>query len=248
MRDLENKVALVTGASRGIGRAVALRLASAGALVAVNYASSAAGAEEVVAQIKAAGGNGMAVKAEVGKSSEVAAMFELVSKELGAVDILVNNAGITKDTLLIRMKDEDFDKVIETNLRGAFLCAKQAIMPMMKKGYGKIINMSSVVGFSGNAGQLNYVASKAGIHGITKALATEYGAKGIRANSIAPGFIKTDMTDKLSDSVRTALVDKTLLKSLGSVDDIANAVYFLASPLSDYITGQVIHVNGGMYL
>ena len=248
MKQLNDKVALVTGASRGIGKAIAFKLAAEGGKVAVNYASSSKEADEVVAKIKADGGTAIAVQARVNDSEAVKAMFDTVEKELGTVDILVNNAGITKDQLLMRMTDEDFNSVVDTNLKGTFFCTRQAIRPMMKKRYGKIINMSSVVGFSGNVGQVNYIASKSGIHGITKAVATEMGAKGIRVNTVAPGFIQTEMTDVLEEDIKKAMIDKTLLKSFGTVDDIANAVYFLASPLSDYIAGQVIHINGGMYL
>ncbi|MDR2884294.1 MAG: 3-oxoacyl-[acyl-carrier-protein] reductase [Deferribacteraceae bacterium] len=248
MKKLQDKVALVTGASRGIGRAIAIKLAAAGAKVAVNYARSEKEALEVVAEIEAAGGVAMAIKASVGSSDEVKAMFEAVEKTLGVPDILVNNAGITKDNLLIRMNDDDFDAVIDTNLNGAFYCMRAAAKGMMKKRYGKIINISSVVGFSGNAGQVNYVASKAGLHGMTKTVAAEMGGRGIRVNSVAPGFIKSEMTDSLSDDIKNGILNQTLLKSLGTVDDIAAAVYFLASPDSDYVTGQVLHVNGGMYL
>ncbi len=248
MKNLTGKVALVTGASRGIGSAVALKLGEAGARVAVNYSRSEKEALEVVEQIKDAGGEAIAVKGSVNNAEDVKNMFAETEKAFGVVDILVNNAGITKDNLMIRMSDEDFDAVIDTNLKGAFYCMRNAVRGMMKKRYGKVINITSVVGFMGNAGQINYVASKSGLYGMTKAAAREMGARGIRVNAVAPGFIKTDMTDVLPEEVKTALVDQTLLKSLGTVDDVANAVYFLASPESDYITGQVIHVNGGMYL
>ncbi|MDR2869722.1 MAG: 3-oxoacyl-[acyl-carrier-protein] reductase [Deferribacteraceae bacterium] len=247
-KDLKDKVALVTGASRGIGKAIAFKLAAHGAKVIVNYARSSHEADEVVAKIKADGGDAIAMQAKVNDPEAVKAMFDSIEKAFGAVDILVNNAGITKDQLLMRMSDEDFDTVIDTNLKGTFYCTRQAVRPMMKKKYGKIINLSSVVGFAGNAGQLNYIASKAGIHGMTKAVATEMGAKGIRVNTVAPGFVQTEMTDVLDETIKKSMVDKTLLKTFGTVDDVANAVYFLASPMADYITGQVIHVNGGMYL
>lgn len=245
---LKDKVALITGASRGIGKAIAFHMASKGVKVAVNYANSAKEAEEVVAKIKADGGSAFAIQARVDNSEAVKAMFSAVEKELGSVDILVNNAGITKDNLLIRMTDEQFDEVINTNLKGAFYCTREAAKIMMKKKYGKIINMSSIVGFMGNFGQANYIASKSGIHGLTKSAAFELGGRGIRVNTVAPGFIQTEMTDVLKDDIKGKMQEKILLKSFGTVDDIANAVYFLASPESDYITGQVIHVNGGMYL
>lgn len=248
MSELKDKIALVTGASRGIGRAIAIKLASGGAKVAVNYTRSEKEAHEVVKEIQALGGEAIAVKAAVNNSDEVKAMFETVEKELGIVDILVNNAGITKDNLMIRMSDAEFDVVLDTNLKGAFYCMRTGVRGMMKKRYGKVINISSVVGFAGNAGQINYVATKSGLYGMTKAAAVEMGGRGIRVNAVAPGFIKSDMTDSLSDDIKNAILDETLLKSLGEPEDIANAVYFLASPASDYITGQVIHVNGGMYL
>ena len=218
---IEGKVALVTGASRGIGRASAILLGKHGAKVAVNYASSEAEAAEVVNIIKNSGGEAIAVKANVADSSQVKEMFEYVEKTFSStVDILVNNAGITKDNLLMRMSNEEFDKVIDINLKGAFYCMRQATKGMMKKRYGKIINMSSVVGFAGNPGQINYVASKAGIHGMTKTMAQELGTRGVRVNSIAPGFIATDMTDKLSDDMKKIMEAQTSLKSLGTVDDI----------------------------
>jgi 3-oxoacyl-[acyl-carrier protein] reductase len=248
MNELKDKVALVTGASRGIGRAIAIKLAAGGAKVAVNYTRSEKEALEVVHEIETAGGKAISVKAAVNNPDDVKAMFELVEKELGVVDILVNNAGITKDNLLIRMSDAEFDMVVDTNLKGAFYCMRAGVRGMMKKRYGKVINISSVVGFAGNAGQINYVATKSGLYGMTKAAAVEMGGRGIRVNAVAPGFIKSDMTDSLSDDIKSTILDQTLLKSLGEPEDIANAVYFLASPASDYITGQVIHVNGGMYL
>ena len=175
-------------------------------------------------------------------------MFTAVEKSLGPVDILVNNAGITKDNLLMRMKTEEWDSVIDVNLKGAFLCTRRAVKGMMKNRYGKIINISSVVGFAGNAGQFNYSATKAGIIGMTKSAALECASRGIRVNAVAPGFIETDMTASLSDDVKAAYMEKIPLKSLGKPEDIANAVVYLASPLSDYMTGQTLHLNGGMYL
>ena len=248
MKDLENKIALVTGAGRGIGKAIALRLGKAGAKVAVNYSKSEEEARKVTDSINAAGGIAVAIKCSVNVPEEVHYMFAEIEKVFGPADIVVNNAGITKDNLMVRMSDADFNAVIDTNLKGVFYCMRAAVKGMMKKRYGKIINIASVVAFTGNAGQINYVASKSGIVGMTKTAAKEMGARGIRVNAVAPGFIKTDMTERLSEEIKTALAGQTPLKYLGDADDVANAVYFLASPASDYITGQVIHVNGGLYL
>ncbi len=249
MKDmLKDKVALVTGASRGIGKAIALALAENGAAVAVNYSSSEASAVEVAELIRKNGGKAEIFKARVNVEAEVEEMFSAVEKSLGPVDILVNNAGITKDNLLMRMKTEEWDSVIDVNLKGAFLCTRRAVKGMMKNRYGKIINISSVVGFAGNAGQFNYSATKAGIIGMTKSAALECASRGIRVNAVAPGFIETDMTASLSDDVKAAYMEKIPLKSLGKPEDIANAVVYLASPLSDYMTGQTLHLNGGMYL
>ena len=249
MKDmLKDKVALVTGASRGIGKAIALALAENGAAVAVNYSSSEASAVEVAELIRKNGGKAEIFKARANVEAEVEEMFSAVEKSLGPVDILVNNAGITKDNLLMRMKTEEWDSVIDVNLKGAFLCTRRAVKGMMKNRYGKIINISSVVGFAGNAGQFNYSATKAGIIGMTKSAALECASRGIRVNAVAPGFIETDMTASLSDDVKAAYMEKIPLKSLGKPEDIANAVVYLASPLSDYMTGQTLHLNGGMYL
>ncbi len=249
MKDmLKDKVALVTGASRGIGKAIALALAENGAAVAVNYSSSEASAVEVAELIRKNDGKAEIFKARVNVEPEVEEMFSSVEKSLGPVDILVNNAGITKDNLLMRMKTDEWDSVIDVNLKGAFLCTRRAVKGMMKNRYGKIINISSVVGFAGNAGQFNYSATKAGIIGMTKSAALECASRGIRVNAVAPGFIETDMTASLSDDVKAAYMEKIPLKSLGKPEDIANAVIYLASPLSDYMTGQTLHLNGGMYL
>ncbi len=249
MKDmLKGKVALVTGASRGIGKAIALGLAENGAAVAVNYSSSESSALEVAEIIRKNGGKAEIFKARVNEEAEVEEMFSAVEKKLGPVDILVNNAGITKDNLLMRMKTEEWDMVIDVNLTGAFLCTRRALKGMMKNRYGKIINISSVVGFSGNAGQFNYSATKAGVIGMTKSAALECASRGIRVNAVAPGFIETDMTASISDDMKAAYMEKIPLKSLGKPEDIANAVIYLASPLSDYMTGQTLHLNGGMYL
>ena len=249
MKDmLKGKVALVTGASRGIGKAIALGLAENGAAVAVNYSSSESSALEVAEIIRKNGGKAEIFKARVNEEAEVEEMFSAVEKKLGPVDILVNNAGITKDNLLMRMKTEEWDMVIDVNLKGAFLCTRRALKGMMKNRYGKIINISSVVGFSGNAGQFNYSATKAGVIGMTKSAALECASRGIRVNAVAPGFIETDMTASISDDMKAAYMEKIPLKSLGKPEDIANALIYLASPLSDYMTGQTLHLNGGMYL
>ena len=249
MKDmLKDKVALVTGASRGIGKAIAIHLAANGAKVAVNYSSSESSAIEVAEIIKKNGGTAEIFKARVKVESEVEEMFTAIEKSLGVVDILVNNAGITKDNLLMRMKTEEWDAVIDVNLKGTFLCTRRAVKGMMKNRYGKIINISSVVGFAGNAGQFNYSATKAGVIGMTKSAALELASRGIRVNAVAPGFIETDMTASLTDEVKAAYLEKIPLKSLGKPEDIANAVAYLASPLSDYMTGHTLHLNGGMYL
>lgn len=249
MKDmLKDKVALVTGASRGIGKAIALGLAENGAAVAVNYSSSEVSALEVAELIQKNGGKAEIFKARVNIEAEVEEMYSDIEKSLGPVNILVNNAGITKDNLLMRMKTEEWDSVIDVNLKGVFLCTRRAVKSMMKNRYGKIINISSVVGFSGNAGQFNYTAAKAGIIGMTKSAALEFASRGIRVNAVAPGFIETDMTASLPDDVKAAYMEKIPLKSLGRPEDIANAVVYLASPLSDYMTGQTLHLNGGIYL
>lgn len=245
---LKGKVALVTGASRGIGRAIALALAENGAAVAVNYSSSESSALEVAELIRKNGGKAEIFKAGINIETEVEEMFSAIEKSLGPVDILVNNAGITKDNLLMRMKTEEWNSVIDVNLKGTFLCTRRAVRSMMKNRYGKIINISSVVGFTGNAGQFNYSATKAGVIGMTKTAALEFASRGIRVNAVAPGFIETDMTASLPDDVKAAYMEKIPLKSLGRPEDIANAVVYLASPLSDYMTGQTLHLNGGMYL
>ncbi|MBE1446366.1 3-oxoacyl-[acyl-carrier-protein] reductase [Paenibacillus sp. OAS669] len=245
---LAGKVALVTGASRGIGRAIALTLAEAGADVAVNYAGSEAAAAEVVSLIEGMGRKAIKVKANVASSQEVDDMFKQVLETFGKLDILVNNAGITRDNLIMRMKEEEFDEVIATNLKGVFNCVKAATRPMMKQRYGRIINISSVVGALGNPGQANYVAAKAGVIGMTKATAKELSSRGITVNAVAPGFIETDMTDKLSEDTRSQMLKQIPLARLGQPDDIAKAVRFLASDDASYMTGQTIHVDGGMYM
>lgn len=245
---LDGKAALVTGASRGIGRAVALRLAKEGAKVVVNYAGNAKAAEETKAAVEAAGSEAVCVRADVAHADEVAALFDAAVKAFGTVDILVNNAGITRDGLLMRMKDEDFDAVLATNLRGVYLCTKAASKIMMKKRSGRIVNMTSVVGLMGNVGQTNYAAAKAGILGFSKSAAKELAARGITVNMVAPGFIETDMTVVLSDKVREQLVGAIPLGRMGEPEDVANAVLFLVSDAAAYITGQVVNVDGGMVM
>lgn len=245
---LEGKVALVTGASRGIGRAIAVALAEAGADVVVNYAGSEQAAGEVVRHIESLGRRSFKLKADVASSAEVEEMVKATLERFGKIDILVNNAGITRDNLIMRMKEEEFDQVIATNLKGVFNCIKAVTRPMMKQRYGKIINISSVVGALGNAGQANYVAAKAGVIGMTKSAARELASRNIAVNAVAPGFIETDMTDKLTAEQREAMLQQIPYARLGQPEDIAKVVRFLASDDSAYMTGQTIHVDGGMYM
>ncbi|MDO4554683.1 MAG: 3-oxoacyl-[acyl-carrier-protein] reductase [Lachnospiraceae bacterium] len=243
---LKDKIAVVTGASRGIGRECALTLAGYGATVIVNYNGSKEKADAVAAEIAAAGGTAKVYQANVADSDAVKQMMTDVKKEFGRIDILVNNAGITKDNLLMAMKEEDFDAVIETNLKGAFLCMKHVIRIMMKQRAGRIINMSSVSGVMGNAGQINYCGSKAGLIGMTKSLAREVGSRGITVNAVAPGYIDTEMTQGLSDEIKESFIESIPLKRMGQPKDIAETVAFLASDRASYITGQTISVDGGM--
>ncbi|MEF2244598.1 3-oxoacyl-[acyl-carrier-protein] reductase [Paenibacillus sp. IITD108] len=245
---LEGKTALVTGASRGIGRAIAIALAEGGADVAVNYSGSEAAAAETVQAIEALGKKAIMIKANVGKADQFDAMVKEVIDQLGGLDILVNNAGITRDNLIMRMKEEEFDEVIETNLKGVFNGIKAVTRSMMKQRSGRIINISSVVGVLGNPGQANYVAAKAGVIGLTKASAKELASRGITVNCIAPGFIQTDMTDQLPEEMKNTLSAQIPLAKLGQASDIANAVRFLASDAASYMTGQTVHVDGGMYM
>ena len=245
---LDGKVALVTGASRGIGRAIAVRLASEGAKVAINYAGNTAKAEEVKAEIEKNGGEAILVQADISSTEAVDAMVEKVVEAFGQIDILVNNAGITRDGLLMRMKDEDFDAVINTNLKGVFYCTKAVSKLMMKKRSGRIINMASVVGLMGNAGQANYAAAKAGVIGFSKSAAKELAARGINVNVVAPGFIATDMTAAMTDKAKEATLAGIPLKRMGQPEDVANAVLFLASDYASYITGQIVNVDGGMVM
>ena len=246
MKRLEGRVALVTGGSRGIGAAVAKRLAAEGASVVVNYAGRADAASEVVSAIEDAKGSALAVRADVSDSASCSALVQAAVARFGRIDILVNNAGITRDGLLVRMSDEDWASVIQTNLSGAFYLSRAVGKLMMKQRSGSIINMASVVGVMGNAGQVNYAAAKAGLIGMTKSIARELAGRGVRANAIAPGFIATDMTDALPEAAREAAVATIAMGRLGTPEDIAAAVAFLASDDSAYITGQVIAVDGGM--
>ena len=245
---LDGKTALVTGASRGIGRAIALCLAAEGARVAINYAGNVKAAEEVKAAIEAAGGTAILCQADIADSAAAEAMVANVVKEFGTIDILVNNAGITRDTLLMRMKDEDFAKVLDTNLKGVFYCTKAISKLMMKKRSGRIVNMASVVGLVGNAGQTNYAAAKAGVIGFSKSAAKELASRGITVNVVAPGFIGTDMTAGLPESVKEKMLTDIPLGRMGEPEDVASAVLFLASDQASYITGQVVNVDGGMVM
>ena len=243
---LEGKIAVVTGASRGIGKAIAQGLAAEGAYVIVNYNGSVDKANEVVDSIKSAGGNAEAIACNVGDSDAAKDFFAAIVKEHGGIDILVNNAGINRDDLVMKMSEEDFDAVITTNLKGTFNGVKNVSRPMMKKRSGRIINIASVAGVIGNAGQANYAASKAGVIGLTKSVAKELSSRGITVNAIAPGFIETDMTDKIPDSVKEEAVKQIPLGRFGEPEDIANMAVFLASDKAKYITGQVFCVDGGV--
>ncbi len=243
---LTGKIAVVTGASRGIGKEIALTLAQKGATVIVNYNGSATKAEETVEQIKEAGGKGEAVQCNVSDFDKSAEFMAYVIKQYGRVDILVNNAGITRDNLLMKMSEEDFDAVLNTNLKGAFNCIKHISRQMLKQKSGRIINVSSVSGVMGNAGQANYCASKAGLIGLTKSVARELASRGITSNAVAPGFIDTEMTQVLPEAVKAAATEQIPMKHFGSTKDIANTVAFLASDEAGYITGQVICIDGGM--
>jgi 3-oxoacyl-[acyl-carrier protein] reductase len=245
---LIGKTALVTGASRGIGREIALELARQGVDVVVNYAGSEAKAREVVEEIKGLGREAIAIQCDVSNSESVTNMVKETVDHFGKIDILVNNAGITRDNLLMRMKENEWDDVMNINLKGVFLCTKAVTRQMMKQRYGRIINISSVVGVSGNPGQANYVAAKAGVIGLTKTSAKELASRGITVNAIAPGFISTEMTDQLTEDIQNEMLKMIPLAQFGEPKDIANTVVFLASDDSRYITGQTIHVNGGMVM
>lgn len=245
---LDSKVAFVTGASRGIGKAIALTLAEAGADVAINYAGNVASAEAVADEIRAMGRKAVLIQGDVSQTEVAAAMLDQVVAEFGRCDILVNNAGITRDGLLMRMKEEDWDAVLNTNLKGVYNCTKAAIKYMMKQKSGKIVNISSVVGVMGNAGQANYAAAKAGCIGFTKSVAKEVASRGITVNAVAPGFIATDMTSVLPEKVLEEMTSGIPLKRAGQPIDVAKAVLFLVSDDAAYITGQTLHVDGGMVM
>lgn len=246
MGSMSGKTAVVTGGSRGIGRAICLELARRGANVVFSYAGNTAAAEKTLEELKVLGVEARAVQGNVADPAAAKTLIDTAVKELGGIHILVNNAGITRDGLAMAMKEEDFDAVIETNLKGAFLCMKAAIRPMMKARYGRIVNMSSVVALRGNPGQVNYCASKAGLIGMTKSLAKEMGARGITVNAVAPGYISTDMTAALPDAARQAMLSTIPVGRAGNPEDVAAAVAFLASEEAGYITGQVLSVDGGM--
>jgi 3-oxoacyl-[acyl-carrier protein] reductase len=245
-RELDGRVALVTGGSRGIGAAICEELAAAGAIVAVNYARNAEAADEVCGRIAAAGGTGHAVQGDVASADGAAALVALVEGDLGPIDALVNNAGITRDDLIMRLSEEDWRDVIDTNLGGTFFTCRALSRPMLKRRRGAIVNISSIVGVHGNAGQTNYAASKAGLIGLTKALAKELGGRGIRVNAIAPGYIATELTNVLPEQARDAILANTPLGRLGDPSDVARAVRFLCSDASAFITGDVLAVDGGL--
>jgi 3-oxoacyl-[acyl-carrier protein] reductase len=245
---LKGKTAVITGASRGIGRAIALKLAKLGANIVVNYRNSEDAVKEVVREIQALGATALAIQCDISSYSDVENMMKKSLEQFGTIDILVNNAGITKDGLLMRMKEEDFDSVIDINLKGAFNCTRHVSAIMLKQRQGRIINISSVSGLTGNAGQVNYSSAKAGILGMTKAVARELASRNVTCNAVAPGYIQTDMTDGLSEKVKDTIMSTIPLKRLGMPEDVANAVAFLASEEASYITGQVINVDGGMVM
>lgn len=248
MGKLVGKTAVVTGASRGIGRAIALQLASEGANVVVNYSGSEQKAQQVVSEIEQLGAKAIAVQANVSDSDSVQNLMSAAVEQFGSIDVLVNNAGITRDNLIMRMKEDEWDEVINTNLKGVFLCTKAVTRQMMKQRSGRIINISSIVGVMGNAGQANYVAAKAGVIGLTKTTARELASRNILVNAIAPGFITTEMTDELPEDIKSSMLNQIPLAKLGQPEDIAKAVVFLASDDASYMTGQTLHIDGGMYM
>lgn len=243
---LSGKIAMVTGGSRGIGRAIAIDLAQAGADVAVLFAGNREAAEETASRIREAGRRAEIIQCDVSDAAQVNEAVKQVVESFGRIDILVNNAGITRDNLMLRIKEEDWDQVIDTNLKGVFLCTKAVTRPMMKQRFGRIINISSVVGLTGNPGQANYAAAKAGVIGLTKTAAKELASRGITVNAVAPGFIETDMTNRLGDEVQSELMNQIPVSRFGKPEDIAHAVTFLSSERASYITGQTLNVDGGM--
>ncbi len=244
--DFSGKVAVVTGGARGIGRAIAMRLAAGGAKVVVNYHSNQAAADEVVQNIGAAGGEAIAVQADVSQPAQAQALIDAAQKAFGRIDILVNNAGTTRDTLLMRMSEEDWDVVLDTNLKGTFNCIKAATRSMMRQRYGRIVNVTSVSGLAGNAGQANYAAAKAGLIGLTKTVAKELGSRNITCNAVAPGYVPTDLTATLPPELVGLAIQRTVVGRAGTPEDMAAAVAFLASDDASYITGQVLAVDGGL--
>lgn len=247
MSNMNDKIVLITGASRGIGAAILQIMAQTGATI-VGTATSQNGADNITAAIEAAGAKGKGMVLDVSDAASVEACLKQIADEIGGISVLVNNAGITRDNLLMRLKDEDWEAVINTNLTSVYRLSKAVLRPMMKQKYGRIINIASVVGVSGNAGQTNYSAAKAGIIGFSKSLAREVGSRGITVNTIAPGFIRSDMTDALNDEQKATMAASIPVAKFGEADDIAYAVKFLASPEAGYITGETLHVNGGMYM
>lgn len=245
---LSGKVALVTGGSRGIGRAICLRLAAMGAQVAVNYVSNPGAAEETVRQIAAAGGKALLSRFDVADSVQVQTALDALVEQCGGIDILINNAGITRDGLLMKMKEEAWDQVLDTNLKGAFTCIKGVSRVMMKRRWGRIVNIGSVIGFAGNAGQVNYAAAKAGLVGLTRSVARELASRAITVNGVAPGYIDTDMTSDLPPEVKEKILAEIPQGTMGTAEDIAAAVAYLVSDDARYVTGQFIHVNGGMFM
>lgn len=245
---LGKKVALITGGSRGIGRAIAIELSKQDYNIVITYINNESSAKKVINEVEKSNVKGLAIQADISIEEDVNKIIEIVNERFGTIDILVNNAGIIKDNLLIRMKSEEWDDVINTNLKGVYLCTKAVARGMINKRYGKIVNIASVVGISGNAGQGNYSASKAGIIGFTKSIAKELGGRGINVNAVAPGFVGTDMTEALNDKIKDEIINMIPLKRAGKPEDIANVVAFLCSEKADYITGQVINVDGGMLM
>ena len=246
--NLDGKVAVITGGSRGIGRTISMQLAARGAFIYVNYVSRPEAAEETIALIEKEGGRGAAIQFNVADHDAVQSALKQVITDSGSIDILVNNAGITRDGLAVRMKESDWDDVLNTNLKGVFNCSKAVVKNMMKKRWGRIVNISSVVGFSGNSGQVNYAAAKSGMTGLTKSLAREFASRKITVNCVAPGYIVTEMTDALSEDVKAKMTSEIPMETLGSAEDVAAAVVYLVSDGAGYVTGQTIHVNGGMYM
>ena len=244
--NLKGKTVLITGGSRGIGRAIALAFAEEGTNVIINYTSDEENAKDVIKEIEKFGVKGLAVRANISKAEEVNSMFDKIKEDFDMIDVLINNAGITRDSLFIGMKEKDWDEVIEVNLKGMFLCTKAVIRKMLRQRYGRIVNISSVVGVVGNPGQANYCASKAGVIGFTKSLAREVASRNITVNAIAPGFIKTDMTDALPEDIKESVMGTIPMGRYGNPEDIANIAVFLSSDKAGYITGQIIHIDGGM--